>query len=136
MFLWFVFDRDISTCCSFIRCDFCLPDFFLVTYFIGFYQQAVFYQAGCFCWIVSYGVSVELLVVLFSIFLFLKLEYICLLSLPQHNTYDTALLYTDTTFLISTNIDRTTSQTIFQPTKQTNLPICPCNILDQLIYFT
>ena len=95
-----------------------------------------FSSGRLFYWVVNPVVVVELLVVLFSIFLFLKLEYICLLSLPQHNTYDTALLYTDTTFLISTNIDRTTSQTIFQPTKQTNLPICPCNILDQLIYFT
>lgn len=73
----------------------------------------------------------------YSVFLlFLKLKYILSLSLSQPYTYDTTLLYTDTTFIISTNIDRTTNQLIFQPIKQINQLICPCNIPDQLIYFT
>ena len=45
--------------------DFCLPDFFLVTFY-RFYQQAVFYQAYYSCWIVSYDIGVELFVVSFS----------------------------------------------------------------------
>ena len=104
--------------------------------FYWFYQQVVFYQAGYFVGL-SYGVSVELFVVLFSIFVVFEVGvYFAFLSLPQYYTYDTTLLYTDTTFIISTNIDRTTNQLIFQPIKQINQIICPCNIPDQLIYFT
>ena len=114
---------------------FVLLDFYL-PFIYRFYQQAVFYQAGYFVGL-SYGISVELFVVLFSIFVVFEVGvYFAFLSLPQYYTYDTTLLYTDTTFIISTNIDRTTNQLIFQPIKQINQFICPCNIPDQLIYFT
>lgn len=108
--------------------------FFLVTYFIGFYQQTVFYQAGYFVGL-SYGVSVELFVVLFSIFVVIEVGvYFAFLSLPQYYTYNTTLLYTDTTFIISTNIDRTTNQLIFQPIKPINQLICPCNIPGKTLF--
>lgn len=63
--------------------------------------------------VVSYDIGVELFVVLFSIFVVFEVGvYFAFLSLPQYYTYNTTLLYTDTTFL-------------FQPTwtenKQINL---------------
>ena len=121
---WFLFFRILFT------------RFFTCHLFHRFYQQAVFYQAGYFVRL-SYDIGVELFVVLFSIFCcFWSWSIFCILSLSQPYTYDTTLLYTDTTFLISTNINRTTNQSIFQPIKQINQLICPCNIPDQLIYFT
>lgn len=60
--------------------------------FYWFYQQVVFYQAGYFVGL-SYGVSVELFVVLFSILLFLKLEYILhfIIISTLHLQYNIAL---------------------------------------------
>ena len=113
-----------------------LFDFLLVTYFTGFINNQYFIRQvilfGCklwyWCWIVYCIIQYFCCFWSWSIF--------CILSLSQPYTYNTTLLYTDTTFIISTNIDRTTNQLIFQPIKQINQLICPCNIPDQLIYFT
>ena len=61
------FGRDILYLLQF--CSLCILFFwiFICLSFIGFYQQAVSYQAGYFVGL-RYGVSVELFVVLFSIF--------------------------------------------------------------------
>lgn len=124
------------TCCSFVHCAFCSSGFsfaFHLSVFINkqyFIRQVILF--GCklwyWCWIVCCIIQYFCCFWSWSIF--------CILSLSQPYTYDTTLLYTDTTFIISTNIDRTTNQLIFQPIKQINQLICPCNIPDQLIYFT
>lgn len=91
---WFLFFRILFT------------RFFTCHLFHRFYQQAVFYQAGYFVRL-SYDIGVELFVVLFSIFCcFWSWSIFCILSLSQPYTYNTTLLYTDTTFIISTNMDR------------------------------
>ena len=62
------------TCCSFVHCAFCSSGF-LFAFHLSVLSTIRFYQAGYFVGL-SYGVSVELFVVLFSFLLFLKLEYI------------------------------------------------------------
>jgi len=110
-----------------------LFDFLLVTYFTGL-STFRFYQAGYFVGL-SYGVSVELFVVLFSIFVvfevgvyFVFYHYLNLTLTIQHCFTLIQLLLFQPTW--------TENKSIFQPIKQINQIICPCNIPDQLIYFT
>lgn len=129
------FGRDILYLLQF--CSLCILFFwiFICLSFIGFYQQAVSYQAGYFVGL-SYGVSVELFVVLFSIFVVFEVgvyfafyHYLNLTLTIQHCFTLIQLFYFN-------QHGQKTNKSIFQPIKQSNQLICPCNIPDQLIYFT
>ena len=109
--------------------------FFTCHLFNLFYQQAVFYQAGYFVGL-SYDIGVELFVVLFSIFVvfevgvyFVFYHYLNITLTIQHCFTLIQLFYFN-------QHGQKTNKSIFQPIKQINQLICPCNIPDQLIYFT
>ena len=129
------FCRDILYLLQF--CSLCILFFwiFICLSFIGFYQQAVSYQAGYFVGL-RYGVSVELFVVLFSIFVVFEVGvyFIIIFISTLHLQYNIALHWYN--FYYFNQHGQKTNKSIFQPIKQSNQLICPCNIPDQLIYFT
>lgn len=97
----------------FLFLDLRLPDFQSFI-FHRFYQQAVFYQVGCFCQVISSDVEYWVVVLFrischywsWSIFAFYFYHG---LTFHWYNFYH------------STNKNRTTSPSIFQPAKQINL---------------
>lgn len=72
--------------------DFCLPDFLLVTYFIGFINKQYFIRQVVFVRLSS-DISVELFVVLFSIFVVFEVGvyFIIIFISTLHLRYDIAL---------------------------------------------
>ena len=111
-----------------------LFDFLLVTYFTGFINNQYFIRQvilfGCklwyWCWIVYCIIQYFCCFWSWSIFCY---HYLNLTLTIQHCFTLIQLFYFN-------QHGQKTNKSIFQPIKQSNQLICPCNIPDQLIYFT